>query len=218
MTSAQTTWSNVCTTPLGSDTECTGWVGPQTVDIQLQMPDCFAEITYYTRTCSTSAGVFTDYVITGMSVDEGCGGWDSETSMFHLKRDGLREYVSLGLIDLQSRNSAPECGQGAPATYANVYTAACGIWVYCEYELPPNPDPVCPDWQGPLPHFGTNPTKVRVHKWQSCGEACCRRTYSVCWKRDDLQNDYRIINLISKERLGDCTGQSNYSQPCSDGC
>jgi hypothetical protein len=217
--SAQT-WSQACAEL--SDGNCSAWSSHDLEhNLELGRPDCFAKVKYRTRTCAGPGGTWIDVVIISVEVEDGCGGWDNDAALFHLRRDSYREYVSLGLLHQLNQNSAPNCNTGT-AMLANVYTAACGIWLHCEYTLPNELEYTCEQgWQGPAPHFGTSPKKVRSSKWQSCGEVCCRRRYSMCWRVPDPEEPggpTLRIQLIGKERLGDCTGQSNYVKPCSDGC
>ncbi len=94
----------------------------------------------------------------------------------------------------------------------------CGVWVYCEYTVDPVTAVCETGWTGPPPHYGTSPTKVKSCKWQPCGTACCRRTYTVCIEEAAFGLRFRNIQLVSKQKLGDCSGQSQYAKPCQDGC
>jgi hypothetical protein len=209
-----------------TSTGCGDWNGPYTQNVPLGFPDCNVDVTYKKRTCSTAVGVFTEYFITGTQVIDGCDGvWDPNRKLFHLESDAFKEYLNLGFLQTVT-DGVPHCSTGTAPRFATVYTAACGLWVSCTYNLA---EPVvydCPAyWSGPLPHYGSNPAKVKVSQWQSCGETCCRRVYSLCREtrhpNDGLGHvtSYIKMTLISKERLGDCTQQSTYTpQPCLDGC
>lgn len=194
---------------------CGPFGADQVKEIRLQAPDCFAEVTYKIRTCSTATGTYQDIVIVGWTLHGGCGGFDVK-SYFHQNYDGLKEYVILGLLsDLQPSTSLPECP--ASTTLANVYSASCGVWVCCEYTVDPASVVCETGWSGPPPHYGTSPTKVKSCKWQPCGTACCRRTYSLCFKSVEGYH-IRDIQLVGKEKIGPCSGESQYSKPCQDGC
>lgn len=216
--SAQT-WSGDCAT--NNDTECMPWSSSVFFNLTLGDPDCNALVEYKTRTCTDGTSTLTDYVIVNISVIDGCNGWDQNTSLFQLNRDSFREYVSLGLIHQTTQSSVVPCSTIPKPQIANVYTAACGVWLYCEYVLPAAIEYTCETgWVGPPPHT-VMPNKVKSWKWQSCGQTCCRRIYSVCKETSEEAGHFSEtinIDLIRKERLGDCSGEGNYAKPCEDGC
>lgn len=190
---------------------CGPWVEEIDYQLTLASPDCYAYVTYKHRTCTVNGETFEEIVITSWTLPSGCGGWD-EKEYFHQTYQGAKEYIILGLLSLKYVNGLESCPQKRKK--ASVYTAACGIWVCCEYQVTPA-EPVCETgYNLPLPHYGT-PSKVKVCKWQPCGTVCCRRNYEMCKNELGLT----IINLVGKTRLGDCTGQNQYgSKPCEDGC
>lgn len=199
----------VCT----EDINCP-WSEERTFRMDVSEPHCDVTVKYKVRICN---GV-SEYAITEITANEGCEGWD-QIVFYQYSYSGLIDYVTQGLLQFQATDAdnIPMCPSSDP-NYANVYTAGCGAWVYCEFTLPPNPTPSCPDWQGPLPHFGMSPPKVRHYKWQSCGTACCKRVYSICKRLIDMGYFYQI-KLLTKSRITECTGQVNYpNTTCEDGC
>jgi hypothetical protein len=197
---------------------CDDWsVGTTTIRLNLSVPDCIAEVRVRTRMC----GDIQEYYVVDWTVEDGCGGFDPEMTYFHKKREALREYIVTGLAVQAFSTGVPWCSTGAK-TNRNVYFATCGIWLSCEYTLPPNPEPVCETgWSGPPPHYGTNPVKVKSWSWFSCGTQCCKRVYEVCkepqYARPDLY--YLKLTLISKVPIGDCSGQATFSpKPCETDC
>mgnify|MGYP000911886231 CR=1 FL=1 len=184
--------------------------------MNLSQPDCNVTVKFKTRQCTTATGVWTDIAIIGWTVHGGCGGFDSKT-YFHHNFSGLKEYVILGLLsDFRFTQGIEACPDSR--ILANVYSAACGVWVCCEYTVDPASAVCETGWNGPPPHYGTAPTKVKSCKWQSCGTTCCRRTYSVCLKSIPSGNNIRDIQLLGKEKLGPCSGESQYAKPCEHGC
>ena len=102
------------------------------------------------------------------------------------------------------------------------YSANCGIWLYCEYDIVPQV-PTCEQGYDGVPEAG--PTTVKTWKWQSCGETCCVRTYTVCKTTVPETGANRIvISNLTREKVGSCTnepapgGDGKYAKPCQDGC
>jgi hypothetical protein len=198
-----------------SNEGCGAWSAPQVVKVTLQAPDCIADVEFRTRICSTAAGVVEDIVVIGWTSPAGCGGFDYK-SYFHQRLDGIKEYVILGLLSQwTTASNTPACPDVAKR--ANVYSAACGTWVCCEYTVDPTTAVCETGWVGPPPHYGSAPTKVKSCKWQACGTACCRRIYSICLRTVE-GFEIRDIKMLSRERLGPCSGQAQYAKPCEDGC
>lgn len=209
---------NIASQTIGWDAECSvgnqscgPWIEVKEYPLQLLAPDCNAFVDYKYRDCTINGETFREFVITGWQIPTGCTGWD-EKQYFHQTYQGAKEYIILGLLSLEFANGIETCPENRKR--ASVYTAACGIWVCCEYQVTPA-EPVCETgYNLPLPHYGT-PSKVKVCKWQPCGTVCCRRMYEMC--KNELGQV--TINLISKTKLGECSGQNQYgSKPCEDGC
>jgi len=196
------------------DQACQPWTYVVDELLSLNAPDCYAEITYQYRVCMIGGQPVTKIIITSWQVNGGCTGFDQK-QVFHHDYNGQKEYVILGLLSekFQADIASYPCPDGKQI--ASVYTAACGIWACCEYEVTATP-PVCDQgYDLPHPHYGT-PSKVRVCKWQSCGNVCCRRIYSMC---DEEGTNARKIELISKTPLGDCSEQNKYgAKGCENGC
>lgn len=156
-------WDSDCA--VANDGDCGGWNTPPPKKITLADPDCYATINDKYRTCTKGGVTSTDIVVTGWTLIQGCEGWDVK-SLFHVTSDGLKDYVKLGLLSSLYASTAKNCdgSEGTPETIANVYTAACGVWTCCEYEITWPQTPVCdPYWTGPPPHSG-EPKKVKACK------------------------------------------------------
>lgn len=207
--------------PPACDPDC-DWTGVQqtTRRIELKDPDCIADITYRKLLCN---GVW-KYQIDGMEVVEGCTSqWGGLSGLLeqHKSYSALNDYLSMGLVSQGLTSSGvPNCTTGTYQSFTEVYTASCGIWVWCDYEINESAIPNCPFWDGPLPAFGT-PKKVRVSKWQSCGTTCCKRVYRTCRKtQEGLYSDYTHIERVGPPvQVGPCTLANNYApRQCESGC
>lgn len=206
------------TLPVVCDPAC-DWsqANQYTKQIRLLDPDCVVNVTYRSLFCD---GVW-KFHVDNIEQVEGCNGWGSITNLMeqHRQYSGLLDYITQGLV-IQGLTTAgvPVCSTGTFQSNTEVYTASCGIWVYCEYNVDAN-TAVCPEWDGPLPHYDS-PTKVKVWKWQSCGTTCCKRTYRTCKIWDENSQGYytHIERAGPPVQVGDCTLQSNYSRPCESGC
>lgn len=121
-------------------------------------------------------------------------------------------------------NTIPLCSTNNTSKRVFLYTASCGIWTKCSYKLPNPIEKVCDTgWEGGDPHYGVPPSNdqwVDHWKWQSCGDVCCKRTYSICKQDGDIK-----ITQYQKDTDGDCTGQGTFINwktglpiPCQVGC
>jgi hypothetical protein len=214
-------WDAACVTSSNGDV-CSGWSNVVGYQLGLYDPDCIVKLDYKVRICTTSTGqVYIDYFITGWELVLGCEGWDVK-QYYHQKFNGLKDYIILGLLTRREGGSVPDCNSNPLPLVSNVYTAACGVWSCCEYEIKQPQIPVCDGyWSGPPPHYGV-PAKVKSCKWVDCGTVCCQRKYSVCYNTKTVEGNTITsvdVKLLSKQKLGDCSGQlPSPSQPCEDGC
>lgn len=222
-------WDADCA--VANDPDSGPWGPSQNKRITLADPDCVADVSFRERTCTKNGVAIKEYVITGWTLVQGCEGWDTK-SLYHMKSDGLKEYVKLGFLAQYHSDPEPKNCDGAdgtPETFTTLYTAACGVWTCCEYDITWPQTPNCdPYWTGPPPHYG-EPRKVKACKWVTCGTVCCRSTYTICKKVVEIDSvSNRItydIKLVGKVRLGECSGDLSKTtpptpgaQPCLDGC
>lgn len=117
--------SNPCTTPWRCETQ----------QILLQDGiDCLVEVHYCRRECQGQVEFYIDWKQTHLI--GGCEGWDTWT-FFHRQNQSALEWLVLTLIHLDTLNggwyNTPPCPDGN--FFVNLYTAACGIWVGCEYKI-----------------------------------------------------------------------------------
>lgn len=111
----------------------------------------------------------------------------------------------------------PDAGQ-----VIKIYSASCGIWVECAWELT-SLSPDCDPGFAPVPETPID-NKVRTWHFRSCGYTCCKRTYTVCREvgvNPTAPDGMKYIHITQevKGKVGDCTDQSNYgSNTCQDGC
>jgi len=132
--------------------------------------------------------------------------------------------------------SIPFCSSGDSLRRVFVYTASCGIWIRCSYKLPSPIEYVCDTgWQGSFPHYSDGGDAWVDHwKWQSCGDVCCRKIFSICRESYvDKAGSFIKIKSITKGKYpgSDCSKQGtfwgkrpgpstgvNQELQCEDGC
>jgi hypothetical protein len=218
MLSALTMYGQTC--PPEDPINCTPWVvgsnSPKRVDMGL--PDCQAFVTYRTRVC---AGV-TEFYIDNIQYTGTCEAME-KFSIYQYSYNAALEYITLGFVEGEvPLSSMPPCSSGARPQRSYVYTASCGIWVGCEYEIDESVAPNCDNgYIPPYPDYGAiGNKKVKVYKWQSCGTTCCKRTFEFCQETRLVGGGpLRKATQISKVRLAPCSDEANYApQPCQDGC
>ncbi len=132
--------------------------------------------------------------------------------------------------------TVPLCSSNQTIKRVFVYTAACGIWTKCSYKLPSPIEYVCDTgWQGSFPHYSDGGDAWVDHwKWQSCGDVCCRKIFSICRENYvDKTGSFIKIKAITKGKYpgSDCSKQGtfwgkrpgpstgvNQELQCEDGC
>ncbi|MDT3741115.1 MAG: hypothetical protein RO257_16625 [Candidatus Kapabacteria bacterium] len=198
--------------PPSTGNNCTNWeLG--FYETSTQKPGCKLFVTYRWRRCADGYEIYVDEITKQgnceLLSDEGT------TSSF-------LEWVNLVLIEeiatLSGHTPVPIC----PQTLDKVvfYTASCGLWVACEYEVQETQRVCDPDWIGPYPDYpDNNLLKVKLSKWQSCGVTCCKKTYKICKSWSVTHGNFDInIKSVSKETIGECTNPDNVTAPCTSGC
>jgi hypothetical protein len=207
-------WGQTC--PTGCSLLSSG----NTYTNDLVAPDCSITITYDVYDC----GGFTSIRMTGYTATGSCTAM-TNFSIYHYNISSLEEYLSLALLEYYAdivTGPAPNCP--ASSQTVKIYTAQCGIWVGCEYEVNPDPAKIICDngYQDPKPHYGSSPTKVKVYKWQSCGTICCENVYNICRTNSPSSGIViRTMNKISSGPQGGstCSGEAAYSPlTCQNGC
>ena len=191
-----------------------------TKTLDLTFSGCRVQLVYRYRVCG---GVVEYEYISGPTIIGGHNNCNvlEDFSIYHHNISSLREYLDLHIIstaDWSFNITTPDC----PATTQLVkfYSADCGVWVKCTYDIEPQ-TPNCEQGFSPLPD--PQATTVDVWKWQSCGETCCKRTYTICRGNETHVGNSIQIQQMQKEKVGNCTeepGGSNpvYAKPCKDGC
>lgn len=145
--------------------------------------------------------------------------------------DGAREYLKshiLGDVIADGSITIPNCVDGGK-TFFNIYTARCGVWVKCSYKVDTEAE-IMKDigYTGncPLPYNHNGDAYIDVWKWQSCGEVCCKKTYTLCREGITGFGDIRINDVSTGPAPGEqCTDQGVFKDwktgipyPCRDGC
>lgn len=161
-------------------------------------------------------------------------GYNYQIYIINITRSGNCEYLGLStsaefmewahiviaeeISDLVAHNPVPWC----PETMLKVmfYSASCVNWVYCDYSVTTQLDSCEADFTGmPNPNpFGAN-GNARLWSLRPCGEACCKKTYTICkkWSATGQGFDVIITNILI-EQEGECTEQGQYSDECSNAC
>lgn len=202
-----------CATATSGDPSCSAWSSESTMGFNIIGPQCVITVKYKTRVCN---GVI-EYMWYDPTVQGPCASMAS-FSIYHYNFSALGEYIDLLIMQHHynlNKSSYPECPNGAPMQ-ARTYSASCGVWVSCTYQIAPQ-NPECEKGYLPLPD--PMATTVTTSKWMPCGETCCRKTYTICKKPDTIQGGYYLeVQSILKEKLIECTDQANFDKPCQDGC
>jgi hypothetical protein len=123
----------------------------------------------------------------------------------------------------------PDCPESNLIT--KIYSASCGVLLKCRYEVAPGSRMCDIGFATPYPDFMIDTTQyVDIWKWESCGEVCCEKIYSVCRKRNLANvNNITSITQLSKQRYSHtptCTLEGQFRDgkdttiiiPCKDGC
>jgi hypothetical protein len=137
-------------------------------------------------------------------------------------------YFYTNLRTLPDNNQVlPDCPDNSPVV--TIYTANCGVWVKCSYQIDPNAE-VRKDYgyQGdcPSPVSYNGASYIDLWKYQSCGTICCKKTYTLCI---DKTEGIVQINDVQRTRITqdeNCTLQGNFinwrapyeEYQCQDGC
>jgi len=138
------------------------------------------------------------------------------------------------LIDMQIMEhyigiaTMPNCP--SDSTITKIYSAACGVWLKCRYEITPG-SRMCDDgFAQPYPDYTLNGKQyVDIWKWHPCGEVCCQKIYTVC-KAASVTTSNTVVKVkqIQKQRhpnTPNCSLQNQFRDgitnqiiPCQDGC
>lgn len=114
-------------------TGCTILETDVTRTMTLRDPDCDVIVHYDVLDCDGVMSI----KINSYNVEGSCEAM-TDFSIYHYSLSSLEEYISLALIERETEESGtiPLCGSGSKLMI-KVYTASCGIWVGCEYEVNP---------------------------------------------------------------------------------
>lgn len=111
-----------------------------------------------------------------------------------------------------------------------IYSASCGVLLKCRYEIAPGSRMCDIGFATPYPDFMIDTTQyVDIWKWESCGEVCCQKIYTVC-KQQSVSDSNNVVSIkqLTKQRhpqTPSCTLQGQFRDgkdstmiPCKDGC
>lgn len=138
-----------------------------------------------------------------------------------LSQSAFTEFIELHIIGRIGSGTIPDCSSGLTTNFIKFYTASCGVWLKCTYNVEPQ-TPDCEMGFSPLPD--PQATTVDVWKYQSCGQVCCQKTYEVCKTPDPtFGGTLTKVKKISVQKASECENDPNginplYNKPCLDGC
>jgi len=227
-------WPNPITCP--HDTLVCPW-DTTIVDRRVQLSykhDQYANVTYRVRNCH---GVTEIEILSVSTLDN--SGYLRTFTIEHFEFSSLRSAVELGLMtDHERENGILGLTQGSPpncqdtTTFVNFYAASCGIFVNCIYDYS-NRFFCSRNMNTPFPDYDSASFKKVVYKrWQSCGYACCKKTYKICrdWSTSNShgltdthnQDASRILRIIQMNvtTTVPCTEQTKYgsTNQCETTC
>lgn len=184
-------------------------------------------VSYQWRDCNGVIEIIIDWANTSLIDPD----FFAHGSREELDFDGAREYLKSHVLADVIRDgniTIPNCIDGGK-TFFNIYTARCGVWVKCSYKVDSQAE-IMKDigYVGdcPLPYDHNGDAYIDVWKWQSCGEVCCKKTYTLC--RDGITGNgtIRIKDVSTVPAPGEqCTEQGVFKDwktgipyQCQDGC
>lgn len=206
-------------------TGCTQWTSRTFTHVVTDGLGVSITVTVWTRVCN---GV-TEFIYDNATVvPRDNGKFMEDFSIYHHNFSAIRELLDMHLIEWAVNDlnaTIPDCP--SQTNLVKFYQANCGVWVKCSYKIDPASEQKDIGYEGNCPRYTLNGEDwVDVWKWQSCGTACCKKTYSVCRGTSPETGEYtiRILNVL-KNREGACTMQGQFKDwrtnndiPCQDGC
>lgn len=208
--------------PPTASSGCSAWNGPITEFVRSAFPPCQFIFTYRFRICS---GI-REYVFDDIKFQGVCEAYES-FAIYHYTYNSLLDMATQTFLENVHNGddppqNFPDCDNGTAPQLAYIYTASCGVWVGCEYQIEPGSRNCEFGAKEPYPDYTVDDVeKVKIWQWQSCGTTCCRRVFEYCMKQSPIPGfgEMKVARLVSKQRLFECSEQSKYtSAPCMDGC
>jgi hypothetical protein len=197
--------------PPESGINCTDWFYG-IYNTSTENPDCVLSINYHYRICD---GVYQIY-IDSLAKTGNCQFLTGENA------SSFQDWLNLLMIEeisgLYTHPIISECPDSSIKVI--FYTATCGLWVKCTFEINEESKVCDEDWRGDIPGYQSGGKMYYdVWKWQNCGLTCCKKTYSICKHTNTSTGAYTIeIKGMTKQKVGDCTNPDGFTKPCQDGC
>jgi len=202
--------------------DCTPWSANTTAYPQYAS-GCQAEVVYKMRDCNGQLEVYVVSVtLLGPCANQ--NGQQIEEHVYNGYAEMMVRELMRTLLFGPSLTNIPDC-DGTDPLVTRFFTASCGLWVKCTYEVvPPNVSEDCD--RGAIPTFYTDPVSGKSYvdywKWLSCGTTCCKREYKVCMKNEFIIDSW-VSNVVvdpvgAPVQMGNCSDQYLYSKQCSTGC
>jgi hypothetical protein len=142
--------------------------------------------------------------------------------IYHHYINSIHEVYDVLLLEhLRDMGHLDDCGE-FPSEVRKIYSAACGIWVSCTYQVNVS-GMQCEKGYDPLSN--PNPNEITIWKWQPCGETCCERVYTIHEEYDPVkQETILVIDNMQRNQIAPCDqdpapdGDDTYGKPCQSGC
>lgn len=182
--------------------------------IVTDQPDCTVEVTLNKRICNGTMEIYIKDIL-----KRGNCKFMNDLSYNEQYMSSFKEWLDIIIIEriLANTTEIPisQCATGGTTTSFITYSASCGVWVKCEFEVDPATKVCDRGWQGTGPEWQVDGKyKVATSKFQSCGKTCCEKRYEICKDGDSKI----VIRNVEKKPIGECTEQGNYDKPCQNGC
>jgi hypothetical protein len=174
---------------------------------------CNVQYQYRTRICNGNIDVQYNIITATGDCD-----WMESHNELEAKISSMREMLEIVIMRRVALTASggltnlPPCPNGN--TVINYYTAACGIWLSCTYDVTAH-NMSCETGFDPMPN--PNPSTIDVWQWFDCGTACCTRTYNVCFGTTD-GSAYGFQRVGNPTMLGQCSDQNQFAKPCNSYC
>lgn len=199
-----------CTTNCTNGTAWTAGTAP--ITIVLIAPDCKIVIDYEWRICDNVYEYrYTNFVAQGNCTQM------ADFSIYQYSISSILEMADMIVAEETYQMDGhtpigllPNCGTGV-FKKAKFYNAACGVWVKCSYIIDQNAE-VKKDrgYEGSCEIPDQN-GYIHKWKWQSCGDACCRREYDICQFTSPASGTLEVkVTQYPAVMIGQCTQQGNY--------
>lgn len=148
--------------------------------------------------------------------------------VYEQNQNTVNSFVNLVILTWDPSISIGNCPENI--FVAKIYSAACGVWVRCRYEVDPESRRCDSGFAEPYNDYSLNGKQyVDMLRWQSCGEVCCKKTYTLCRELlpsgEIKKTEIKEVGIQRHPQTPECTLQQQFRHPvtnqiipCKDGC